>query len=186
MSQKEFTAFKADVNKAAEATQSLTSDFTQYKHMDFLSKDLETKGVLNYKAPNKVLWKYTHPIQYSVVFNNNKISINDAGKKSNVNIGNNKLFEKLNRVIVGTVNGNMFDEKEFKIAYFKSAAFNVAKFTPNDASLKKYLQYIEMFFDKDNHTVSEVKMTEPSGDYTRIVFQKKKLNVAITDAVFNQ
>jgi outer membrane lipoprotein carrier protein len=33
--------------------------------------------------------------------------------------------------------------------------------------------------------VSEVIMTEPSGDYTRIVFKNKTANAPVPDSVFN-
>ena len=185
MSDSEITAFREAVNTTARNTKTLHTDFTQYKHLDFLSKDIETSGKMSFKAPNLLLWQYLKPYQYSIIFKNNKIFINDAGKKSNMDIGNSKMFDKLNKLIVGSVSGNMFDEKEFTITYFKTKEFTITRLVPKDATLKKYIRQMELYFDKNGNMVSQVKMIEPSNDYTRIVFKNKVLNAKIEDSVFS-
>ena len=185
MSESEITTFKNSVNETAKNTKTLSTDFTQLKHMDFLSKDIETSGKMNFKSPNMLQWQYVKPYQYSIVFKNNKIFINDAGKKNNIDKGNSKMFDKLNKLIVGSVNGNMFDENEFTISYFKTKDFNITKLLPKDASLKKYVKQMELYFDKTGNTVSQVKMIEPSNDYTKIIFKNKIINAKIEDSVFN-
>lgn len=185
MSAAEITSFKSAVNATAKNTKTLTTDFVQYKHMDFLSKDIETSGKMSFKSPGMLLWQYTKPYQYSVVFKNNKIAINDAGKKSAMDMGSSKMFNKLNKLIVGSVNGDMFDENEFTISFFKTAEYNITKLMPKDATLKKYIKQMELYFDKKGNMVSQVKMTEPSNDYTTIVFKNKVTNAQIADSVFN-
>lgn len=185
MSAAEITAFKSSVNATAKSTKTLTTDFVQYKHMDFLSKDIETSGKMSFKSPNMLLWQYTKPYQYSIVFKNNKISINDAGKKSQMDTGNSKMFAKLNKLIVGSVSGDMFDDNEFTITYFKNKDYNIARLVPKDAALKKYIKQMELHFEKKGNMVAEVKMTEPSDDYTRIVFKNKTANAPVPDSVFN-
>lgn len=185
MSDSEVNTFKNAVNAVAKNAKTLTTDFTQSKHMDFLSKDIETSGKMNFKAPNMLQWQYVKPYQYSIVFKNNKIFINDAGKKNNIDKGNSKMFDKLNKLIVGSVNGNMFDENEFTISYYKTKDFNITKLLPKDAALKKYVKQMELYFDKTGNTVSQVKMIEPSNDYTKIIFKNKVINAKIDDSVFN-
>lgn len=185
MTPAEITAFKNAVNATAKSTKTLTTDFVQYKHMDFLSKDIETSGKMNFKSPGMLLWQYTKPYQYSVIFKNNKIHINDAGKKSQMDAGGSKMFGKLNKLIISTVNGNMFDENEFTINFFKTKDHNITKLVPKDAALKKYIKQMELYFDKKGNMVAEVKMIEPSDDYTRIVFKNKVLNAPVPDSVFN-
>ena len=183
MSASEIASFKATVEKEAKNIKSLKTDFVQYKHLDFLSKDIETSGKMYFKQPNLLNWQYTKPYQYSIVFKNNKVYINDQGNKSTVD-GKSKMFEKINKLIVGSVSGNMFDDKEFTITYFKNKDFNIVKLTPKTAAIKKYINQIDLHFPMSDTTVSEVKLTEPSGDFTRIVFKNKQLNAKIDDAIF--
>lgn len=184
MTESEIVAFKQSVAVVSKKIKSLSTDFTQYKHMDFLSKDIETSGKMIFKEPGLLLWQYKKPYSYSIIFKNGKILINDEGKKSAVDVGNNKIFAKINKLIVGSVSGDMFDDKEFTISYFKNKGQNITKFIPKDATLKKYIKQIELTFDKVDATVVQVKLLESSEDYTRIVLKNKVLNAKIDDSVF--
>ena len=184
MSDNEITIFKQSVAVMAKKIKTLGTDFVQYKHLDFLSKDIETSGKMVFKEPNSLLWQYKKPYSYSIVFKNGKILINDEGKKSAVDIGNSKLFAKINKLIVGSVSGDLFDDKEFTISYFKNKEQNIAKFIPKDATLKKYIKQIELTFDKDEATVVQVKLLESSADYTRIVLKNKIINAKIDESLF--
>jgi len=95
MTASEITEFKATIEKESKTIKTIKTDFVQYKHMDFLSKDIETSGKMSFKAPNLLNWQYTKPYNYSIVFKNNKVFINDQGKKSTIDAGSSKIFEKL-------------------------------------------------------------------------------------------
>lgn len=184
INENEIAIFKQAVSVVSKKIKTLSTDFVQYKHLDFLSKDIETSGKMVFKEPNSLLWQYKKPYNYSIVFKNGKILINDEGKKSAHDIGNSKLFGKINKLIVGSVSGNLFDDKEFTISYFKNKDQNVAKFTPKDATLKKYIKQIELTFDREDATVVQVKLLESSADFTRIVFKNKIINANVDDSSF--
>lgn len=184
MTENEIAVFKQSVVTVSKKIKTLSTDFVQYKHLDFLSKDIETSGKMVFKEPNSLLWQYKKPYNYSIVFKNGKILINDEGKKSAVDMGNSKLFAKINKLIVGSVSGNLFDDKEFTISYFQNKDKNVAKFTPKDATLKKYIKQIELTFDNDDATVVQVKLLESSADFTRIVLKNKVINAKVDEALF--
>lgn len=183
MTNSEITTFKNEVTKETKNIKSLKTDFVQYKHMDFLSKDIETSGKMAFKAPNLLNWQYTKPYQYSIVFKNNKIYINDQGNKSTVD-AKSKMFEKINKLIVGSVSGNLFDDNEFTIVYYKTKDYNIAKLFPKTSTIKKYIKEVNLFFPENESTVSQVKLIEPSGDYTKIVFKNKQVNAKIDDSAF--
>ena len=184
MSGAEAKAFVAKVSSETKGIKTLQSDFIQTKKMDFLDKNIVTQGKMSLKTPNTLSWKYTKPYQYSIVFKENKIYINDQGKKSSVD-AKSKTFEKINKLIVGSSNGQMFNDPEFSVSYFKNGNFNVAKFTPKTAQLLKYIKQIELQFPKNETTVSQVNMTEASGDTTNIVFKNTKINAPISASEFS-
>lgn len=185
MSNSEIVAFKQAVNLVSKNTKTISTDFVQYKHLDFLSKDIETSGKMYFSIPNSLKWQYKKPYNYSIVFKNGKILIDDEGKKSAVNAGNSKIFSKINKLIIGSVNGDLFDDKEFTISFFKTKTNNITRLLPKDAALKKYIKQIELTFDKDDNTVVQIKLIESSDDYTKIVLKNKILNAKIEDAVFS-
>lgn len=184
MSAAEIAAFKQSVNAVSTKIKTMTADFTQYKHMDFLAKDVETSGKMAFREPNSLAWQYKKPYNYSIVFKNGKILINDEGKKSQMSAAGSKTFAKINKLIVGSVSGDMFDDREFTITYLKSKDFNIARFAPKDAALKKYIKLVELSFDRKEATVEQVRLMESEKDYTRIVFKNKVLNAKVDDSAF--
>lgn len=180
LSEAEIRTFKEGVKKVAAHTETLTADFSQSRHSRYLARAAESKGTLSFQNPGRVLWKYTSPSSYSVLFRENKMYINDAGKKKDMNAG--KRLEKLNKLIAGSVTGDMFDAPEFVFSYARSGEKTLVRLVTKEASLKKYIREIELTFE--NNTVSEVKMTEPSEDYTRIILKNKVLNGRIDPAIF--
>lgn len=184
MSGAEAKAFVAKVSSETKTIKTLQADFTQTKKMDFLDKSIITYGRMSLKTPDMLSWKYTKPYQYSIVFKDNKIFINDQGKKSSVD-AKSKTFEKINKLIVGSSNGQMFNDPEFSVSYLKNGNFNIAKFTPKSAQLMKYIKQIELYFPKNQSTVSQVNMTEASGDTTNIVFKNTKVNAPVAASEFS-
>ncbi len=184
MSSSEIANFKVMIEKESKTIKTIKTDFVQYKHMDFLSKDIETSGKMSFKTPNLLNWQYTKPYTYSIVFKNNKIYINDQGKRNVIDAGSSNMFEKINKMIVGSISGTMFDDKEFTISYFKTKDFYITKLIPKTKDIQKYINQIDLYFLLNDVTVSQVKLNEPSGDYTKIFFKNKALNAKIDDSVF--
>lgn len=184
MTVQEISNFKKQISEVSRVTNTINSDFVQYKHLDFLENDIESVGKMVYKSPNLVKWEYTKPYQYSVVFKNEQLLINDGGNKSKVDIGNNKLFKEINQMMVNSVKGDMFNNDEFTVAYFETPKFYRIVLTPMDKKLKNYIASFELMVNKKDAAVQEVKMVEPSQDYTRIVFSNRTLNAKVNDTVF--
>lgn len=185
MSSAESADLKAKVKAHAKTINTLSSDFTQYKHLDFLSNDIETSGKLAFKSPDMVKWEYLKPFKYSVLFKNDKLYINDEGNKSDVDLGSNKMFKQLNALIINSVKGDMFDDKEFDISYFKKEANSEVHFSPKDEAFTKYIKSFHIIFNDEGHVV-ELKMIEPSEDYTRIIFSNRSVNIPLSDAIFTE
>ncbi|MEO8933737.1 MAG: outer membrane lipoprotein carrier protein LolA, partial [Xanthomarina sp.] len=184
MAAPEAEALKALVKNQALTTKTISSDFTQYKHLDFLSNDIISKGKLAFKTPDFVKWEYTEPFNYIVIFKNETLFINDEGKKNQVDMGSNKLFKELNGLIINSVKGDMFDDKAFDITYFKKDKNSEVHFIPKDKKSAKFISDFQITFNSKGD-VLEVKMIEPSGDFTKIVFTNKELNHPLPDAIFN-
>lgn len=183
MNNQEAMALKTLVKNRAATTKTILSDFTQSKHLDFLDNDIVTKGELAFKSPNLIKWSYIEPFKYSVVFKNETLYINDEGNKNKVDIGSSKMFKQLNKLIINSVKGDMFDDNAFSIAYFKHNDSSLVQFTTKDEKLSKYISAFHITFNKKGD-VEHVKMLEPSGDFTKIDFVNRVLNSPINDTLF--
>lgn len=176
MTANEAKSFKAKVEEANQNISTIKTDFIQSKHLAFLTNDIESSGKMLFKAPNYLKWEYSQPFQYSIEFKNDKVLIDDQGKKSSIDVGNSKVFEKINKMIVGSVSGQMFDEKEFDISYYKVPQGVLVKLV-SITEMKKYIKEVNLLFPTASYTVSEVKLIESSDDYTLIQFKNKQHNV---------
>ena len=185
LSDSEQKAFKQKVLKAAQSTKSIQSDFIQTKHLSVLENELVSEGKLYFKSPNLVKWEYIKPYKNSAVFKNDKLLVNNEGKKDEMNLSSNRLFKSLNTLIVNSIKGDMFDETQFDISYFGISDGYMVNFVPKDKRLKKFIAAFELKFEKSSARVSEVKLMEPNGDFTTIVFKNKQTNLSISDSVFN-
>jgi outer membrane lipoprotein-sorting protein len=183
MTSQEVSALKHQVKLQSDITKTISSDFTQYKHLDFLSNNIITSGKLMFKAPDLVKWSYVEPFKYSVLFKNENLYINDEGQKSDINLSSSKLFKRLNHLIINSVKGDMFDENEFRIAYYKINTHYNVYFSPLNDKISKYIKEFRILFNTKGE-VLEIKMVEPTDDYTKIVFNNRVINKSIPDAVF--
>lgn len=185
MSENEISAFKEAVYQLDGNTKTIASNFIQYKHLSFLDNDVKTLGKLVFKVPDLIKWEYTSPYKYSIIFKDNQLFINDEGDKSNIDIGANKIFKSLNNLITNSIKGNMFDDDAFDISYFKIKDYYLVEFIPKDENMNQFISKFELKFSIKTSDVSEVKMIEPSGDYTKIVFKNKTRNTPVNDEAFN-
>lgn len=174
---------KVKVKSLSETSKTITSDFIQYKHLDFLDNDIETSGKLSFKAPGLVKWEYVKPFTYAVIFKDEKLYINDNGSKSNVDVGSNKMFKQLNNLIIASVKGDLFSDDDFDIAYFTDEKNSLVHFNPKEEKMAKFIKSFHITFNAKGDVI-QVKMIEPSDDYTKIVFSNKEVNKMLPDAVF--
>ena len=185
MNSSEAAALQTKVKAKAETTQTITSDFIQYKHLDFLSNDIESRGKLAFKAPDLVKWEYVKPFTYAILFKNQTLYINDDGNKSNMDVGGNKIFEQLNELITASIRGDIFNTSQFDVSYYNEDGDSLVHLKPKDAQFAAFIQAFHMTFDNKGE-VKKVKMIEPSNDYTLIVFSNRKTNQPLSDADFTQ
>ena len=184
MTANEQASFQKSLQQLVEI-KTVSADFVQYKHLSFMKKPVESAGKLYLKHPDKLSWAYTAPFQYKMVFKDNKIYIDDQGKKQTIAIGNSKQFEKISTLISSSLRGGKYDEKEFAVSYLKQGNADMVRLVPKLAGAKKYIKEIVLLFSPTDKRVEEVKLVEPSNDYTRFVIKNRKVNTTIDESIFN-
>ncbi len=184
MSKAQGEQFEQELLKSTADTQTLQSDFTQYKHMDLLTKDIVSSGTMSFRSPNTVKWAYTKPYDYIIIFKDGKMKVNDAGRKSEVDIGSHKLLAQLNDMMTKSVRGDLFKDPAFNVGLFSGVKYDVVVLKPKDKVLAGYVKQLELNFGKKDRKIVELKIIEPGDDHTRIVISNLKINPVLGDAVF--
>lgn len=181
---KDTSTFKSKLQDKARLTNTIESNFTQEKNLSMLSEKIISKGHFYFKKTNLLRWEYLSPSSYLIVINKDKIFIKDGKKVSKYDANSNKMFKGINDMMLNSVQGNVLNHKEFKISYFENEKYYLVEMHPKAKEMKEYLKSISMYFDKLDYTVSKIRMTELSDDYTNIEFNSKKINEAIADTQF--
>lgn len=184
LSQRESEELRNNIKIKSEGKNTIKSEFIQLKHLDFLSNDIESSGMLYYKTPNSIKWEYQKPFNYSATFIGNKLYINDSGKKSDLDLSSNKAFKSLNSLVVRSVKGDLFDAAEFEISYFKDAQNYSVHYIPKDKKLRAFISEFVIGFSKTTFEVLSVKMFENTEDYTLLIFKNQEFNNPISDEIF--
>ncbi|MBK8807654.1 MAG: outer membrane lipoprotein carrier protein LolA [Bacteroidales bacterium] len=172
------------INNMANSLNTIQSDFTQQKHMTYLSVTVESKGKFWYQKENKMRWQYTEPYKYTILIKDGKITIDDGGKNSEFKVKGNKIFEQMNEIISASIKGTIMKDERFAVTLYENNAFYMVKLLPKSPEVKEVIAEMFMYFDKTGFSVSKVKMVEKSGDYTLINFSNKKVNDPIPASVF--
>lgn len=182
---KDSKTFQKKLHTIAAETNSLQSDFVQIKHLAVLSEDIESNGKLSYKASNKLRWEYTSPLEYLIILKDGKVSIKDEGKVSSYDLSGNKTFQKINEMMIGSIQGDLLvNEADYSYDFQENSTTYLVVMSPKQEKVKEFMKSINIYFSKKDYSVEQVKMLEQSGDYTLMKFKNKKTNASISDKTF--
>lgn len=179
------TELQAALSKNAQATNTITSDFTQVKNMKMLNDKVTSKGKFHYKKQDKVRIEYTTPFQYLLIMNGGMISVKENGKTTKVNTKNSLTMQSVNRIMMDCMRGTVYNNKDFKVASYASATQYLLDLTPVSSSVKGLFKNIEVYINKSDNQVAKLVMTENGGDYTIMTFSNRKINASLADALFS-
>lgn len=178
------STFKTKMTAEAKKINTLSSSFEQEKYISVMSEKIKSSGTFLYKKENKLKWEYTAPFKYLIVLNDGKMYIKDKGKVSKYNVNSNKMFKGINDMLMSIVNGNLFQSKEYNVAYYESTNNYLLHLKPVSVETQKYMQEIHLEISRKSYAVSRVKLIEPGGDYTSIAFSGRKTNQPVSDDKF--
>ncbi len=178
-------SLKLQVKELSQKTMTINSDFTQEKEMSMITEKIISRGKFYFKKEKMLRWEYIQPFSYTIIINNDKISILDENKVSHFNVKSNKIYLEINRIILGSIQGTLLnDDKNFKSYFLENHESFVVMLKPLAPKLKETLTEIVIYFNRGDYAVDRVDMFETGGDCTRINFTKKKLNQPIADEKF--
>ena len=181
---KDPTEVKNKLIKQAKETSSIISSFTQEKYVSFMKEPQHAEGIFYYQQPEKMRWEQNTPFNYVLLINNGIVRIKDKGKEKNL-AGVNKMTQKINTLMLGLINGSVFDNNEFDIKYFKYLDSYIIELIPKNKQLKSFFNKIELDFSAKSIRLKTLSMYEKSGDKSIMKFFNNKFNESIKENIFN-
>ena len=173
------------IDKASSAMKTMQCDFTQTKRMKMLSKDMQSKGVMYFKRPDKLRWQYTSPYDYTFIMNGDKVQIKSMKSTKNIDVQQNKMFRQITNIILSSITGGTLrTSADFTVELWQQDKSYFVKLYPKKKELKQLYQYLEIWFDSALTKVSTVKMMEKTGDMTIVNLLNTKYGVTINEKMF--
>jgi outer membrane lipoprotein-sorting protein len=177
---KDIESFKVKLAKMAESTSTISCDFIQEKYLVILSQKIVSKGRFYFKKENNIRWEYTSPYKYLIIISNNQLYTADDKSRNQYDLKSNKMLQEMNGFISGCVQGDILkNDKDYEIEYFENSKLYFVKLIPRSEKMRQMLNEVQIWFDRNDLTVSGLKMVESGEDYTKIGFVNKQLNIDI-------
>jgi outer membrane lipoprotein-sorting protein len=162
---------------------SITSNFTQVRHLSFVAQDAVTTGKFFYRKPDYLLMRYEQPTGDLTLINNDHLVIIAAGKYSKASTKTSSRARTMKTILasclqgdVSLIDGVTLSSEESADAWLVTA--NLKKKT------KTGVHQVVLAYDKSDMTLRTMRMNESDGSYTLYTLTDKTLNESIGDEVF--
>ena len=181
---KDAAALQKKIIEASNKISTIQCDFTQEKNMSMLSDKVSSKGKFYFKKDSKVRLEYLVPVKNLIVMNSGKMLMKDEKKTQQMDMHRSKVFQQLNNIIVGSINGSLFNDKDFSVSLSESNNQVRVELKPLSKMLRNFLSTIVLVLDKKDFTATKIEMNEASGDNTILSFSAKQVNTTVDDSLF--
>lgn len=178
-------AFKQKINKVASSIKAIECDFVQTKHMEIFNEDIVSSGKFYYQNEDMICLDYLKPTKYTIVINGNKIKTVSDGKKNIVNLKSNKVMKEMRSMLAACMSGNITQISGYKMEYFEDVKFYLIKVIPTSQDVKSYISQFAIYMDKNDMSVSKLRITEAGNNYTDYQFKNKKFNQLTNESIFS-
>ncbi len=181
---KDVVSLQKKIIEASNKITTIQCDFTQEKNMSMLADKAISKGKFYFKKESKVRLEYLQPVKNLIVMNNGKMMMKDDKKIQQMDMHRSKVFQQLNNIIVGSINGSLFSGKDFTLSLSENNLQVRVELKPLSKMMKNFLSTIVLVLDKKDFTAARIEMNEASGDNTILSFSNKEINGAVNDSLF--
>lgn len=181
----DINSFKELLKENSRKIETLQTDFVQKKHLSFTDKPIQSSGKFYFKKEQNIRWETQQPNKNIVVITKDFMKISDGKKTQQFDPNKNKMFAQTNEIMMIAVTGELPSEKNYKFRFLENNTQYKIILFPLSKVLKEFLKEIHIVFLKSNLEVVELKLVEPSGDFTQSNFKNRVMNKTLPSSLFD-
>ena len=177
-----------DLQRKMSSLQSVYLEFTQERHLKLFTEPLKSEGIMLINRPDQIRWETTAPYQSILLGNHTSVAQFEQtdGQWKKLKLGFPQMLKRVMDQMVLMHQGKLDAlTSDFKISV-ATGAVAVLTLEPKDKTVREMLSSLEVRMEPDLSATREVVMHEPSGEFTRIIFNREKRDVKIAPASFDQ
>jgi outer membrane lipoprotein-sorting protein len=162
---------------------SITSVFSQSKHVSFMDTIIRSTGQFFYSKPGRLLMRYKQPVGDLLLINKEQLVMIAAGKYSKASAKVSSKARTMKNILSSCLEGNVSLIDGVTVSSEELPNFYVVT-----AKLKKKTKSgivrVVLTYDKSDFTLSVMRMEESDGSYTEYALENKVLNQPVADEIF--
>jgi outer membrane lipoprotein-sorting protein len=163
---------------------SITSDFTQTKHLSFMNEDIISNGKFYFSKPNRLSMKYEQPAGDLMLINNDQLVMIAAGKYSKASTKSSAKARTLRNILSSCLLGDVSLIDDATVSSDETAENYVVTAELSKKRKNRNVSKVVLHYDKSDLTLSVLRMEEADGSYTVYKLINKVLNQTVSDSVF--
>jgi outer membrane lipoprotein carrier protein len=162
---------------------SITSDFTQLKHLSFMNEDVSSNGKFFYSRPDRLLMQYEQPAGDLMLINNDQLVMIAAGKHSKASAKSSSRARTMKNILSSCLQGDisLIDGVTFSCEETVDSYLVTAKLKKKT---KSGVNKVVLSYDKADLTLNVLRMEESDGSYTAYTLLNKVLNQPVGNEIF--
>lgn len=178
-------AMMESISRTAASIRTLNCSFTQVKSLRFLNDKMTSVGRMYFDGSGKLRWEYTSPYKYVFILNGQNVHIQSGKSSHTIDIRQSRLFQSIAQMMMNSVTGkSLASNGDFTCVMYVQGDEWMADLTPKKKEVKKMFKSVRLHFSSTRRMVSQVEMTETSGDTTVITLQNVKTNERVDEKLF--
>ena len=173
------------IDRTAASIRTLNCSFTQVKSLRFLNDKMTSHGRMYFEGSGKLRWEYTSPYKYVFILNGQNVHVQSGKSSHTVDIRQSRLFQSIAQMMMNSVTGkSLASDGDFSCVMYVQGEEWIADLMPKKKEVKKMFKSIRLHFSSTRQMVSQVELTETSGDTTVITLQDVKTNERVDEKLF--
>jgi len=175
----------ARLQREAATIQTLESDFVQEKYLEIFDDVLTATGRFYYRRPDSLRWELLSPVKTGFVLQG------ESGRRWHERSGSDESFSIARDPVMNIVARELLAWTRVDLAELeKRYTIRVESYEPVTLHLTPradtagFLDFLRIEFAPASAHVRVVEVHEPGGDYTRIRFEKTRVNQPLAEGLF--
>ncbi len=175
--------FAQELKLKGESVSSIKCTFSQIRCASFLANDVKRDGVFYLKKPDNIKLAYNDGGH--IIMTTEWFEMKDANQVNKTKISANPMLRNLKSVLSACMLGDMSTlSKKFDISVAHLPNGWEVTMNPKRGRAISKVSRILLNFERNDMSLSLLKIEEKSGDYTAYEFYDKMTNVAVPDDLF--
>jgi hypothetical protein len=177
-----------DLQRKMSSLRSLWLDFTQERHLKLFAEPLKSEGVMLIQQPDRIRWETTSPYESILLGNHKSVAQFERadGEWEKLKLGFPQPLKRVMDQMVLMHQGKLDALMSDFIISVATGRVAMLTLVPKDERVRAMLSSVEVRMLPDFSATKEVVMHEAGGDFTRIIFQRERRDVALPATTFDQ